>query len=91
MAAVGGFVNDTFYYFGGSTNGTAAGAGSKSCIFAPPPAAPPVLDNCNSLGGGALPSPRMNASLALESAYFYVSGGGATDGAATKDVVKTIY
>jgi hypothetical protein len=33
----------------------------------------------------------MNAALALESAFFYISGGGATDGAASTSVIKTVY
>jgi hypothetical protein len=33
----------------------------------------------------------MNTALALESAYFYLSGGGATNAEATTTVYKTVY
>jgi hypothetical protein len=87
LAAAGYMVNDTFYFFGGSSDGTNALAASNSCELT----APPAFKNCNSLGPAIMPSARMNAGLALESAYFYLSGGGPNDQTATKDVIKTIY
>ncbi len=85
IAAVGHLVNNTFYYFGGSADGTTAIAGASSCEFTTPPA----FKNCNSLAAGQLPTAKMHAALTLESAFFYVSGGGGTATAASKDVIKT--
>jgi hypothetical protein len=91
IAATAYMVNDTFYYFGGSDNGTSAEASGFSCSYTNNPA-PPQFKNCNSLGpAGQLPAATMNAALALESAFFYISGGGATDTAATDNVFKTVY
>jgi hypothetical protein len=87
FGAVGYMVNDTFYFFGGSSNGTSAISNAYSCEFTTPPA----FQSCNSLASGALPTARMNGALTLESAFFYISGGGATDTAATKSVIKTVY
>jgi len=90
IAAAGYLINDTFYWFGGSNDGTNALGSCTSCEYV---ASPPAFKNCNSLGPGALPAgiARMNAALTLESAFFYLSGGGATNTTATTDVFKTVY
>ncbi len=87
-ASVSYMVNDTLYYFGGSANGTTASATSRSAVLTTPL---PELDNSDALGPGAIPVARMNSALALESAYFYLSGGGASDTEATTSVIQTIY
>jgi hypothetical protein len=89
FAAVGWMVNDTFYYFGGSTLGTTASNLSFSCLLKSTTV--PDFANCNSLAAAALPAATMHAALALESAYFYISGGGASSALATKTVIKTVY
>lgn len=85
VAAVGYLVNNTFYYFGGAADGVTANALASSCELTVPPA----FKNCNSLAAGQLPAAKMHAALTLESAFFYISGGGATATAASKDVIKT--
>jgi len=85
-AAVGYMVNDTFYYFGG-TDGNNVLKNASSCELTVAPA----FQSCNSLAAGSLPSARMNAAIALESAFFYITGGGATDTTADKTVLKTVY
>jgi hypothetical protein len=88
FGAVGYLINNTFYYFGGAdTLQKPPTKEAVSCIFSVPPA----FSNCNSLGLGALPSPRMNAAITLESAFFYIAGGGPNDTGASPSVIKTVY
>jgi hypothetical protein len=88
FGAVGYLINNTFYYFGGAdTLQKPATNEAVSCIFSVPPA----FSNCNSLGPGKLPSPRMNAAITLESAFFYIAGGGPSNTGVSPSVIKTVY